>query len=108
MQAPTFSEFDLRRLFVRYMDLDEDRSGTLTCSEFCQMGELRTNPLAYRLFDAFDLNEDGHIDFSEFINCIHVMSPEGTTNEKASAMFASMMSTLMARLARLTWHIFCR
>jgi serine/threonine-protein phosphatase 2B regulatory subunit len=85
--APTFSETDLRRLFIRFMDLDADRSGTLTCAEFCKMGELRTNPLAYRLFDAFDLNEDGHMDFSEFINCIHVMSPEGTSNEKASAMF---------------------
>lgn len=87
VQAPTFTETDLRRLFIRFMDLDSDRSGTLTCSEFCQMGELRANPLAYRLFDAFDLNEDGHMDFSEFINCIHVMSPEGTSNEKASAMF---------------------
>lgn len=87
VQAPSFSERDLRRLFIRFMNLDTDRSGTLTCAELVKMGELRTNPLAYRIFDAFDLNEDGHIDFSSFINLIHVMSPEGSTNEKASAMF---------------------
>ena len=54
VHAPAFSESLLRQLFIRFMNLDSDRSGTLTCQEFCAMRELRCNPLAYRLFDAFD------------------------------------------------------
>ena len=33
------------------------------------------------------VNDDGHLDFAEFIGCVHVMSPLCTANEKASAMF---------------------
>jgi Ca2+-binding EF-hand superfamily protein len=87
VHAPQFSETLLRKLFIRFMNLDHDRSGTLTCQEFCMMPELQVNPLSFRLFDAFDVNEDGHLDFAEFIGCVHVMSPLCTANDKASAMF---------------------
>ena len=87
VHAPQFSETLLRNMFIRFMNLDDDRSGTLTCQEFCSMPELSCNPLAYRLFDAFDVNEDGHLDFAEFIGCIYVMSPLCPANEKANAMF---------------------
>ena len=87
VHAPEFSETIIRKLFFRFMNLDWDRSGTLTCNEFCLMPELMCNPLSYRLFDAFDLNEDGHLDFAEFVGCVHTMSPLCSAQEKASAMF---------------------
>ena len=87
VHAPEFSETIIRKLFFRFMNLDWDRSGTLTCNEFCLMPELMCNPLSYRLFDAFDLNEDGHLDFAEFVDCVHTMSPLCSAQEKASAMF---------------------
>jgi Ca2+-binding EF-hand superfamily protein len=87
VHAPNFSETILRKLFIRFMNLDWDRNGTLTCNEFCTMPELKCNPLSYRLFDAFDVNEDGHLDFAEFVVCVHVMSPLATANDKAAAMF---------------------
>ena len=87
VHAPMFSETIIRRLFIRFMNLDWDRSGTLTCYEFCTMPELQCNPLSYRLFDAFDVNEDGHLDFAEFVGCVHVMSPLCSANDKAAAMF---------------------
>ena len=78
----------IRALYLRYSELDSDNSGSITASEFCRMKEMAVNPLAYRIFDAFDANDDGHLDFSEFIKMVTVMSHRGTSSDKLATMFS--------------------
>ncbi len=107
VRAPAMREVDLRRLFIRFMNLDWDRSGTITCNEFCSMAEMRTNPLSYRIFDAFDLNEDGHLDFAEFIGCVHVMSPDGSTSEKAAGKWMPLPTPPLPQQQDMVENTFC-
>ena len=86
VSAPEWTEEQLRRLYRKYVNLDEDRSGTITQSEFTKLPEMRCNPLAHRIFDAFDRNADGHLDFTEFCTCVSVMSATGPLREKMSAL----------------------
>ena len=87
VNAPNWKELQLRRLYKKYINLDEDRSGTITQCEFSKLDEVKYNPLAHRIFDAFDTNDDGHLDFREFVNCVSVMSESGQLREKMSALF---------------------
>ena len=82
------TEEHIRALYLRFGELDKDHSGTITAAEFCRMPEMAVNPLAYRIFDAFDKNNDGHLDFSEFIDLVTVMSHLGTANDKLEILFS--------------------
>ena len=89
LQVTTHLEEEvIRALYLRYDELDSDNSGTITAAEFCRMKEMVVNPLGFRIFDAFDKNDDGHLDFSEFINLVTVMSHHGTAADKLLALFS--------------------
>jgi serine/threonine-protein phosphatase 2B regulatory subunit len=81
------SEQKIRALYHRYKELDTDNSGTITAAEFCKMEEMIVNPLSYRIFDAFDKNNDGHLDFKEFIDVVTTMAPNGNKQEKLEILF---------------------
>eukprot|EP00942_MAST-04A_sp_MAST-4A-sp1_P012080 g12080.t1 len=81
------SERKIRGLYYRYKELDSDDSGTITAAEFCTMKEMAVNPLSYRIFDAFDKNNDGHLDFKEFIDLVSTMAPSGNKQDKLEALF---------------------
>ena len=81
------TERKIRGLYHRYKELDEDDSGTITAAEFCRMKEMAVNPLSYRIFDAFDRNSDGHLDFKEFIELVSTMIPTGNKHDKLEVLF---------------------
>ena len=54
---------ELRRLSRSFRKLDSDGSGTLSVKEFMDLPELHNNPLARRVIDLFDTNNDGEVDF---------------------------------------------
>eukprot|EP00056_Hartaetosiga_gracilis_P017061 m.6405 g.6405 ORF g.6405 m.6405 type:complete len:175 (+) comp5189_c0_seq1:157-681(+) len=82
-----FSEEELKRLGKRFKKLDTDGSGTLSKKEFMALPELQQNPLVERVLDIFDSNNDGEIDFEEFIRGISLFSMDGGNREK-KLMFA--------------------
>lgn len=81
------TEIWIRKLYMKYLDLDDDRSGTITVSEFLKMPTFKCNPLGHRIFAAFDANQDGHLDFQEFVTCFQTMSQNGSVRDKARTFF---------------------
>lgn len=82
-----FDGYELRRLARRFKKLDLDGSGTLSVEEFMSLPELQQNPLVQRVIDIFDLDENGEVDFSEFIHGISQFSVKGDKNVKLRFAF---------------------
>uniref|UniRef100_A0A1I8IGM3 Calcineurin subunit B type 1 n=1 Tax=Macrostomum lignano TaxID=282301 RepID=A0A1I8IGM3_9PLAT len=62
-----FDMDELRRLGKRFKKLDIDGSGSLSVEEFMTLPELQQNPLVQRVIDIFDVDQNGEVDFKEFI-----------------------------------------
>ena len=62
-----FDQDELKRLGKRFNKIDTDDSRTLTLAEFKSIPGLDTNPLLERVFSIIDVDNNGHVDFSEFI-----------------------------------------
>jgi len=76
-----FDADEIRRLARRFRKLDLDGSGTLSVDEFMSLPELQHNPLVQRVIEVFDKDEDGQIDFKEFIEGISQFSVKGEDEE---------------------------
>ena len=57
-------------------------SGTLSKDEFLSIKELQGNPLLERVIDVFDENQDGEVQFTEFISSLAVFSQNGNDDAK--------------------------
>merc|ERR1712039_1011172 len=76
----------LQRLYRKFQKIDTDGSGTLSKDEFLSIKELQGNPLLERVIDVFDENQDGEVQFTEFISSLAVFSQNG--NDDAKLRFA--------------------
>ncbi|PAA91906.1 hypothetical protein BOX15_Mlig012314g1, partial [Macrostomum lignano] len=77
---------ELKRLGKRFKKLDLDGSGSLSVDEFMSLPELQQNPLVQRVIDIFDTDQNGEVDFKEFIDGVSQFSVRG--NEEAKLRFA--------------------
>jgi Ca2+-binding EF-hand superfamily protein len=64
----------LHRLHQRFKRLDTDHSGTLSPNEFMAIPELEHNPLVSRVVSTFDTDNNGEVDFSEFIQALSIFA----------------------------------
>lgn len=82
-----FSEDEIRRLGKRFVKLDKDGNGKLSVDEFMALPELTQNPLVQRVISIFDSDNDGEIDFEEFLNGIAMFSSHGDKSQKLQFAF---------------------
>ena len=61
---------ELKRLSKRFNKIDNDQSGSLTLAELKRIPGLEENPLLNRFFSIVDKDNNGEIDFQEFIQCL--------------------------------------
>merc|ERR1712039_620384 len=85
-ESTNFTEEELQRLYRKFQKIDTDGSGTLSKDEFLSIKELQGNPLLERVIDVFDENQDGEVQFTEFISSLAVFSQNG--NDDAKLRFA--------------------
>jgi len=82
-----FDAAELPRLTRRFKKLDTDHSGSLSVNEFMSVPELQQNPLVQRVIDIFDEDNNGEVDFKEFIRGISQFSVRGEKNTKLKFAF---------------------
>ena len=71
--------------------MDTDQNGTLEKSEFLQLPQIASNPLAQRLLAVFDIDGSGDVDFKEFIIGISAFSAKGNKNDKLKCMLMNII-----------------
>uniref|UniRef100_A0A1I8IND7 Calcineurin subunit B type 1 n=1 Tax=Macrostomum lignano TaxID=282301 RepID=A0A1I8IND7_9PLAT len=82
-----FDMDELRRLGKRFKKLDIDGSGSLSVEEFMTLPELQQNPLVQRVIDIFDVDQNGEVDFKEFIQGVAQFSVKGDKDAKLRFAF---------------------
>ena len=82
-----FDEHELKRLGKRFRKLDVDNSGSLTIDEIMNLPELKRNPFVGRVMDILDKDQNGEVDFKEFIEGISQFSVKGGKTEKLRFVF---------------------
>merc|ERR1711915_687642 len=83
----TFDAEEIKRLGKRFKKLDLDNSGSLSVDEFMSLPELQQNPLVQRVIDIFDEDQNGVVDFKEFIQGVSQFSAKGTKSSKLKFVF---------------------
>merc|ERR1712203_63962 len=63
-----FTLEEVARLHKRFRKLDKDSSDTLCVEEFLALPELKENPLVQRVVQVFDADNNGEVNFSEFVS----------------------------------------
>ncbi|XP_014194960.1 calcineurin subunit B type 1b isoform X1 [Haplochromis burtoni] len=77
----------IKRLGRRFKKLDLDDSGSLSVEEFMSLPELQQNPLVQRVIDIFDTDENGEVDFREFIEGVFQFSVKGNKEQRLRFAF---------------------
>ncbi len=60
----------------------QNSSGTLSVQEFMDLPGLKANPLLERILDVFDENQDGEVQFTEFISALSIFNTHGAEDAK--------------------------
>ena len=71
----------------RFKKLDLDNNGALSVEEFMSLPELQQNPLVQRVIDIFDEDQNGEVDFKEFIQGVSQFSVKGDKSSKLRFAF---------------------
>lgn len=76
------SKDDIERLYHHFLQIDADGNGTIEPDEFLSIPGISDNPLARRILETFDSDNNGRVDFSEFVNGLAVFSARGSRESK--------------------------
>lgn len=88
MQKGTnFTQQEINRLYKRFKKLDKDGNGTITHEEFLMVPELAVNPLVKRVISIFDDNNDGNVNFKQFITALSVFNARADKKQKLEFAF---------------------
>merc|ERR1711953_486632 len=87
MDGVAFDQDEIKRLGKRFKKLDLDGSGSLSIEEFMSLPELQQNPLVRRVIDIFDDDNNGEVDFKEFIQGLSHFSAKGNVESKLKFAF---------------------
>jgi len=82
-----FEPEEIRRLLKKFKNLDLDHSRTLSSNEFLSVPQLQQNPLVQRVIDIFDEDQNGEVDFKEFIQGVSQFSVKGDKSSKLRFAF---------------------
>lgn len=85
--SSTFDTDEIKRLGKRFKKLDVDNSGSLSIEEFMSLPELQQNPLVKRVIEIFDEDQNGEVDFKEFLLGISQFSVKGDKMAKLRFAF---------------------
>ena len=85
--ATNFDAEEIKRLGKRFKKLDLDHSGSISVDEFMALPELQNNPLVQRVIDIFDEDQNGEVDFKEFIQGLSQFSVKGDKISKLRFVF---------------------
>lgn len=81
-----FSEHEIKVLRLRFKDVAENKEW-IKREKIAALPELIYNPLAHRVVDCFDTDEDGFLDFREFVTTSSNFSPNGPREKKLLLAF---------------------
>ena len=87
MDGVAFDQDEIKRLGKRFKKLDLDGSGSISIEEFMSLPELQQNPLVRRVIDIFDEDNNGEVDFKEFIQGLSHFSAKGNVESKLKFAF---------------------
>jgi len=82
-----FEPEEIRRLFSRFKKIDLNDSKSVTSSELMDIPALQANPLVQRVIDIFDEDQNGEVDFKEFIQGVSQFSVKGDKSSKLRFAF---------------------
>ena len=85
--ATNFDVKEIKRLGKRFKKLDLDHSGSISVDEFMALPELQHNPLVQRVIAIFDEDQNGEVDFKEFIQGLSQFSVKGDKISKLRFVF---------------------
>jgi len=83
----TFGPEEVKRLRKRFHKLDADGSGSLSVDEIMALPSIAENPLVRRVVDVFDTNNDGELDFKEFIDGLAQVANKADKVQKLTFAF---------------------
>lgn len=83
-----FDQNEIKQLSKRFKKVDLDSSGTLTMKELMSLPGLQVNPLVQRVFDIFDTDGNGEVDFKEFLMGTSQFSVKGDKEQKLRFAFS--------------------
>jgi Ca2+-binding EF-hand superfamily protein len=86
MMVP-FDDNELNMLVNRFLDLDNDKDGTISHEEFRSMPQFAANPFVDRIFRIFDVKPDQKVTFMEFVSAVAVFSDRGAKADKVKFLF---------------------
>lgn len=86
-RSKTVDRDEIERLRKRFMKLDRDSSGSIDKNEFMMIPGVSSNPLAGRIMEVFDADNNGSVDFQEFISSLSIFSGRGSKDEKLKFAF---------------------
>ena len=77
-----FTLEEVNRLHKRFKKLDKDSNDTLCVEEFLALPELKENPLVQRVVQIFDADNNGELNFSEFVSGLAMFTTKNVDKEK--------------------------
>eukprot|EP00494_Astrolonche_serrata_P031665 UN31934 len=79
---------ELASVFQAFIALDVNNTNTISLDEILKkLPVLNDNPLIGRIFECFDDNDDGRIDFGEFVKNLQIFCDLNPTEEKFKFIF---------------------
>ncbi len=83
----TFTEEETTRLFKRFIRIDKDQNNELEIQEFMALNKVADNPLASRFIQHLDTNQNGMVDFGEFLAGLSAFGKYGKIEDKLMFIF---------------------
>ena len=77
-----FTIEEVNRLHKRFKKLDKDSNDTLCVEEFLALPELKENPLVQRVVQVFDADNNGEVNFSEFVSGLAMFTTKNVDKQK--------------------------
>jgi len=82
-----FEPEEIRKLLTKFKKLDLDDSKSVSINELMSIPVLQSNPLVQRVIDIFDEDQNGEVDFKEFIQGVSQFSVKGDKSSKLRFAF---------------------
>eukprot|EP01094_Clydonella_sp_ATCC50884_P005622 TRINITY_DN14557_c0_g1_i1.p1 TRINITY_DN14557_c0_g1~~TRINITY_DN14557_c0_g1_i1.p1 ORF type:complete len:206 (+),score=85.15 TRINITY_DN14557_c0_g1_i1:86-619(+) len=86
-ESTHFSRTEIKRLYLRFKQLDKLNLGLVTTDDFLSIPEMVMNPLVMRVIALFDDDGNDEVNFKQFITTLSVFHPKASEREKLEFAF---------------------